>query len=143
MILIILCTYAALDRNHQEPHGASKSCLFKLIEANELCDVWRHFHPTHQQYTWVHTKDNFLSMARLDRFYCLEHQTNVLKSCSIHPVGISDHSLVQVCVFIKDVKCSSAYWHFNVALLSENVFKNAFSLFWKNYTKTKSEYISV
>ncbi len=47
-----------LDRNHQEPHAASKSCLIKLIETFELCDVWRHFYKSQRQYTWVHSRDN-------------------------------------------------------------------------------------
>lgn len=55
---------ATLDRAHPEPHGASKSCLVKLIEANDLCDAWRPFHHTQCQYTWVHAKDNCLSIAR-------------------------------------------------------------------------------
>lgn len=138
------CTVnASLDRNHQEPHGPSKRVLTSLIEMHDLSDVWRVFHPTQRQYTWTHVKDNVLSMARLDRFYCFKHQINILKSCSIHPVGISDHFLVQVSIFIKDVKCKSAYWHFNVTLLSDKVFKEAFNFFWNNYSKTKSEYTSL
>ncbi|KAJ4939590.1 hypothetical protein JOQ06_029034, partial [Pogonophryne albipinna] len=41
-----------LDRNHQEPHAASKSAFIRLTESFELCDVWRHFHPGQRQYTW-------------------------------------------------------------------------------------------
>lgn len=82
-------------------------------------------------------------MARLDRFYCFKHQVTAFKSSSIIPVGISDHSLVQCSVFIKNVKCNSAYWHFNVTLLSDNVFKKAFECFWNNYRQTKSEYSSL
>ena len=90
---------AALDRNHAEPHGASRRCLVKLIEQNDLCDTWRFLHHTQRQYTWVHTRDYTLSM--LDRFYCFKHQANALQSGSIHPVGFSDHSLVQVPVSSK------------------------------------------
>lgn len=138
------CTVnATLDRNHPEPHGASKTCLVKIIETNDLCDVWRLFYKTHRQYTWSHVKENCLSLARLDQFYCFKHQSNVLKGCSIHPVGISDHSLVQVSICIKDVKCKSAYWHFNVSLLSDKEFNDIFKYFWSDYTKTKSEYNSL
>lgn len=101
------------------------------------------FYKTQRQYTWTHVKDNSLSLARLDRFYCFKHQNNVLKGCSIHPVGISDHSLVQVSIFIKDVKCKSAYWHFNVTLLSDSVFKDTFKFFWSEYAKTKSDFTSL
>ncbi len=45
--------------------------------------------------------------------------------------------------FVKDVKCNSAYWHFNVTLLSDIVFIDAFKYFWSGYTKTKAEYTSL
>ncbi len=134
---------ASLDRNHPEPHRASMKSLISLIETNDLCDVWRSFHINQRQYTWTHAKDNVLSLARLDRLYCFKHHFNVLRGCSIHPVGFSDHSLVQVSIFVKDVKCSSAYWHFNVTLLSDIVFIDAFKYFWSGYTKTKAEYTSL
>lgn len=134
---------AVLDRNHPEPHGVSKNCLVKVIEMNDLCDVWRFFHTTQRQYIWTHVKDNSLSLARIDRVYCFKHHSNVLKGCSIHPVGISDHCLVQVAIFVKVVKCKSVYWHFNVSLLSDHAFKDAFKYFWSGYTKEKSEYTSL
>ena len=34
-----------LDRNHLEPHSASKKALKQMIEAHDLCDVWRNIHP--------------------------------------------------------------------------------------------------
>ena len=75
--------------------------------------------------------------------YCFEHHINVFKSCAISPVGISDHSLVQCSIYIKDVKCKSAYWHFNVSLLSDSVFRNVFKSFWLNYRQTKSQFDSL
>ena len=132
-----------LDRNHQEPHAASKSALMRLTETFELCDVWRHFHPGQRQYTWVHSRDNMLSLARLDHVYVFSHHINVSRSCSISPVGISDHSLVQVSLFINHVKCNSAYWHFNASLLADNHLKNVLTFFWENYRLSKSEYNSL
>ncbi len=41
------------------------------------------------------------------------------------------------------MKCNSAYWHFNVTLLSDNVFIDAVKYFWSGYTKTKAEYTSL
>lgn len=105
-----------LDRNHQEPHAASKRSLIKLIEHFELCDIWRFFHKNHWQYTWVHSRDFFifiLSLGRLDRVYCFAHHINVFNSCTISPVGFSDHSLVQVSIHIKDLRFKIAYWEFN------------------------------
>ncbi|KAI4881394.1 hypothetical protein NFI96_008701 [Prochilodus magdalenae] len=50
-----------------EPHPASRRRLCELVEANELCDVWRTLHAEQRQYTWTHFKDCMLSLARLDR----------------------------------------------------------------------------
>ncbi len=36
-------------------------------------------------------------------------------------------------IFIKDVKCKSAFWHFNVALLDDNVFRDTFRAFWDGF----------
>ena len=35
------------DRNHAEPHAASHTRLLHLMEAQELCDVWRDKTPGH------------------------------------------------------------------------------------------------
>lgn len=35
------CTVNDIDRNHLEPHTASRKSLVRLIEANDLVDVWR------------------------------------------------------------------------------------------------------
>ena len=37
------CTVSDLDRNHKEPHIASRTFLKRLIVTNELCDIWRIF----------------------------------------------------------------------------------------------------
>lgn len=67
----------------------------------------------------------------------------LLRAVLFFPVGISHRSLVQASIFIKDGKCNSAYWHFNVGLLSDTVFKGAFKCFWRIFRETKSEYSSL
>ena len=132
-----------LDRNHQEPHPASSRRFRQLTEAHELSDVWRMFYKSHRQYTWSHSKDNVLSLARLDRLYSFKHHMNLFKSCHINPVGFSDHCLVFCCVFIKNVRLQSAYWHFNTALLHDKAFRAAFECFWFTHRKCKSDFACV
>jgi len=64
-----------LDRNHMEPHIGSSRALNELIETHRLqvCDLWRDLNSNVRQYTWVHTRENCISLARLDRFYCFKH----------------------------------------------------------------------
>ncbi len=132
----INCTSNDLDRNHIEPHMASKNKLLNMIKTLQLCDVWR-------QYTWAHVKENCISLARLDLFYCFKHQKQCFKSCYICPVGFSDHSMVVACVFINSVKIKSAYWHFNSALLEDAHFCKCFSFFWLGWKSKKSSFTSI
>ncbi len=83
-----------MDRNHKEPHLASQHAIRKLIVEHDLCDIWRTLYKEQRQYTWAQIRDNFISMARLDRFYCFKYHSNVIKKCEILPCGFSDHSLV-------------------------------------------------
>lgn len=54
-----------------EPHTTSSRVLWKLIETHSLYDTGREFNGNVTQYTWLHTRENFLSMARLDFFIVL------------------------------------------------------------------------
>lgn len=110
------CTVDDLDRNHLEPNAQSRKTLKCIIETYELTDVWRSKHGDTRQYLWAHTKDNYISLARLDRFYCFEHHLQIFRSCFLCPVGFSDHCLLIGNVFINGVKPKSAYWHFNTVL---------------------------
>ncbi|KAI3361897.1 hypothetical protein L3Q82_002225 [Scortum barcoo] len=43
-----------LDRNHLEPHAASKRALKQQVETHRLTDdLWREMHQENRQYTWV------------------------------------------------------------------------------------------
>ena len=88
-----------LDRNHPEPHPASRRRLKQLTQTNELSDVWRIFNSHHRQYTWSHSKENVLSLARLDRLYCFKHHFNIFKRCFIQPVDFTDHYSLLLCFY--------------------------------------------
>ena len=132
-----------LDRNHLEPHSASKKALKQIIEAHDLCDVWRNLHPDIKQYTWTHCRENHMSLARLDRVYVFSHQISSLKSCRIFPVSFSDHSAVICCASLTPIKPRSAYWHFNTTLVEDKRFSGIFTLFWENFKKQKRTYSSL
>ena len=131
-----------MDRNHTEPHAASKHILTRLIKTHDLVDVWRRQHGNERQYTWVHCRDDFISLARLDRFYCFKHNFNVFKTSQMTPVSFSDHFLVRCRVFIANFKHRSAYWHFNVSLLNDANFIESFRFFWTSFRKEKRDFSS-
>lgn len=132
------CTAQNIDRNHVEPHMPSRRRLIEILSANDLSDIWRNMHGGQKQYTWVHSYNNLLSLARLDRFYGFKHHLSLFKKCSIIPVGFSDHSLVFCTVLLESVKPKSAYWHFNTNLLTDGHFREVFLFFWKEFRTTKS-----
>ncbi|TWW74481.1 Transposon TX1 uncharacterized 149 kDa protein ORF 2 [Takifugu flavidus] len=99
-----------LDGNHPEPHLPSKSTLTKLVQALELCDVWRYFHPGQKQFTWTHSRRNQLSLASysstqqwLDvgkvhiKQFCLQYTLNANRDMarSMREVGALVHSRFQ------------------------------------------------
>lgn len=132
-----------LDRNHPEPHPPSSHTLRQLMENQELSDVWRVFNSQHRQYTWSHSREGVLSLARLDRFYCFKHHLNIFKRCCIQPVGFSDHFLVSCHVFIKNIRLKSAYWHFNTALLDDQAFRTAFKFFWGSHRESRPAFTNI
>ena len=138
------CTEAEfLDRNHAEPHPASQHTLKRLVYSHGLVDVWRRMHADCRQYTWSHLKEDRISLARLDRFYCFKHHFNVFRDCRIVPVGFTDHSLVFCDVHFKNVLPKSAYWHFNSVLILDKGFKEVLSFFWCVFRDRKSEFDSL
>ena len=56
---------------------------------------------------------------------------------------MSDQFLAQCCFYIQNVKTSSAYWHFNTALLSDRFFREAFRFLQILLRKNKSSFSSV
>lgn len=132
-----------LDRNHPEPHAPSQRAMVQVISANGLSDVWRVMHEGARQYTWSHSRDNYLSLARLDRIYVFKCHRNILKSCRILPTGFSDHSAVICNVFTKSFKPKSAYWCFNTSLLEDKHFVETFNYFWETFQRDKGTFPSL
>ncbi len=120
---VILCTIKVPTQEFNQ----------ELIKTHCLCDVWRDLNIDVRQYTWAHNRGNFISFARLDRFYCFRHHCNIAKGCFITPTVFSDHCLVTCNVFIANVKPKSAYWHFNTSLFSDVNFRDVFVFFWNNF----------
>lgn len=93
-----------VDRNHKEPHLASQHEILKLIVEHDLYDIWRILHKNERQYTWAQARENSITVARLDRFYCFKQHFNVKMKCVILPVGFSVHCLVDYNIYIANIK---------------------------------------
>lgn len=132
-----------IDRNHIEPHIPSQKAVIQLIKAHDLLDTWRAMHHGVRQYTWSHSRANYISFARLDRIYVPELQLNIVKSCNIAPTGFSDHSAVTCSISVKAFKPRSAYWCFNSSLLEDEHFRNTFVYFWGIFKRQKDSFSSL
>lgn len=132
-----------IDRNHIEPHTPSQKAVIRLINAHDLLDTWRAMHHGVRQYTWSHSRSNYISFARLDRIYAPKPQLNIIKSCNIVPTGFSDHSAVTCSFSVKAFKPKSAYWCFNTSLLEDEHFRNTFVYFWGTFKRQKVSFSSL
>lgn len=87
-------TDLTIDGTGEEPHLQSSSLLSSLVRQFNLLDAWRTKHHQDRQYTWVKMANNRYCGARLDRFYISQSICSRLISSCIHPVGFTDHHLV-------------------------------------------------
>lgn len=71
----------------------------------------------------------------LERLYCFKHHLSIFKECLIIPVSLSDHSLVQCTVTLSSIKPKRAYWHINITLTHDTLFKDIFKSFWEDFFK--------
>ena len=127
--------------NHVEPHMPSHRRLIEFhsneLNSNDLADIWRNFQSGQKQYTWVHSFNNQLSLARLDRFYVFKYHLSLFRNCSIIPVGFSYHSLVFCSLSLSSVKAKSAYWHCYTNRIADCHFKDVFHYLWDDFRNTK------
>lgn len=138
------CTLdSALDRNGEEPCPFSATGLNDVVSSFDLCDVWRSQHPVEKQYTWCKSSSDYISFARLDRFYINKDWCNrILKAC-IYPTGFSDHHLCMIVFNLQKTRGHSYYWHFNVKLLQDASFCEKFYLFWAKWRERKTDFDDV
>lgn len=131
---------SSVDRNTEEPHIQSSSCLSSLIRAADLLDIWRVKHPNVRQYTWVKVNNNRITAARLDRMYVSKQLSSQIIDCSITLVGFTDHNLVSIAISHSQSSNRSSFWHFNIRLLQDKEFCRYFEIFWQQWKMKKSSF---
>ena len=82
-------------------------------------------------------------MGRLDRLYVNQGMVNLAKRTCISPSGFSDHHMVVMVCALPFHSCRSAYWTFNVKLLQDVHFKDAFRLVWGKLEMEKHSYLNI
>lgn len=132
-----------LDRNREEPHLQSSTCLSQLLNQSKLMDAWRVKYPIVRQYTWVRVLNSSISAARLDRIYLSDLFSSRLLRSFIYPVGFTDHHLVTIDVCTSTIARPRTYWHFNTKLIQDRLFSSKFETFWELWRAKKGDFSSL
>ena len=126
-----------LDRSgDRESHPESQRALQLLILEHSLVDSFRKTNGNEIMFTW--SRDN--SVSRLDRIYCSSHISNRLVYSSIVRCPYSDHDAFCTAIMATKVKQGSAFWHFNVSLLSDKKYSKLIHLFWEKWQLMRGDY---
>ena len=94
----------------------------------DLIDLFRYLHPTTKKYTWTRTKP--LKSARLDYFLSSSSMMDIVSYCKIKPSYRSDHSRLEMKIFLNTFTRGPGLWKFNCSLLKDT-----------NYVKLVNEII--
>lgn len=84
------------DRNGEEPHVQSASCLVVVLKNLIFSDVWRQQNASIKQYTWVKINYGRVSGAHLDMFCVSNNVKYKVVHAAIFPSSLSDHKLITV-----------------------------------------------
>uniref|UniRef100_A0A8C4N2U4 Endonuclease/exonuclease/phosphatase domain-containing protein n=1 Tax=Eptatretus burgeri TaxID=7764 RepID=A0A8C4N2U4_EPTBU len=119
---------------------ASAAPLLKALSKFSLVYVWRIRNLSLRQYTWSRCSKGHLSLARLDRFYINSTFLNVVSNMNIIPSGFSDHHMVALRIHQPVRNRGAAYWTFNASLLDDQLFVDAFGVFWRALLQRKTSF---
>ena len=100
----------------------AKSKVLKIMNDNNLIDVYRHLNPNVRKYTW-HRK-NPHKQARLDYFLTNLEFSDIISNCQIKPGYKSDHSFLKLDFLINKFAKGKGIWKLNVSLLKDQSYLN-------------------
>ena len=103
----------ALDPNIDRSNNANNNdnlaeFLQKFVSAKNLIDVWRHFHPDNNGFTWrrLRPRPNFI---RLDYLLVNENFEQFINRIDVIPGYRSDHSTVKMTIQVNSNKRGPGY----------------------------------
>ena len=93
----------------------SRSEMLKIIDDDNLVDIYRYFNPDKKRFTW--RRRNPVKQARLDYFLVSNSMVDIIDSCKINSSYRSDHSIIEMNITLSKFKCGKGIWKFNNSLL--------------------------
>ena len=117
------CILQDIDKKGGAPTHANRNMrntLLSHIDETDLVDIWRQQHPDDRNFTYHCKIGNEYVFTRLDFFLVSFGISNLIKSSSIKPSILTDHSLVDLNLCIQNNKRGPGFWKFNCALLYDD-----------------------
>ena len=110
----------ALDKRGGRPqtHVKCKKYVEKMMDENDLHDVWRREHPTEFGYTWKSYKQPYI-YCRLDFFLITFNLVGINRGNKIIPGFKSDHNAVLLPLTLDSSKRGPGFWKLNCSLLED------------------------
>ena len=108
-----LDTYNYVGSNNPK----AREILHDVIDTCSLVDLYRHFNPNTQRYTW--RRKNPIKQARLDYFIVSQTLLDLVAQLDIKPGYKTDHSLISLSLNLINFSRGPGVWKFNTSLLKD------------------------
>lgn len=99
----------------------------RIMEMNNLCDIWRKRFPTTRAYSWKRIIENNLKMSRLDYFLLSDGLRNFVSQITHKDTFLSDHSFVLLRLRFGKQQRGPGVWVLNNSILQEDDYINKIS----------------
>ena len=119
--LVLDLTIDRKNYKHVNNPNAQKAVKDMMNELN-LLDIYRLLHPNVTRFTW--RKRNPIKHARLDFFLISDIMTDIVKTCNIGVAYRSDHSVIELELFLNKFTVGKGIWKFNNSLLKRQDYLN-------------------
>ena len=108
--------YEIDTKNYKKKNNVkARETVLNYMDKLDLLDIWRKTHETVKRYTW---RQNFYKkLARLDFFLISETLLDIYANSEIKQSYKSDHSPVQLEIFISKTQKGKGIWKLNNSLL--------------------------
>ena len=100
----------------------ARTTTLNIIEEHNLIDTYTYCYPDSKRYTW--RRHNPLKQARLDYFIVSSSLTDLIRDVDIKAGYRSDHSILELNIYLNKFEVGKGIWKFNTHLLKDMEYIN-------------------
>lgn len=97
--------------------------LKKVMEENDLIDVWRERNKEKREYSRVQIVKDNVKQSRIDLLLANRNMVGSVKKVEYKRCNQSDHKFIMVKVDFKEMKRGPGTWHMNTEVLAQDAYK--------------------